>query len=109
MVRVPLAWMICPTCGENAEDDLAVCPYCEMPLPTHGKRNPTGPIERVNLKRGNPTGDVAADSLDLIIRNVGVRETLFSDELSLSGNRLDAVRFFRLFSPASGGFPIVTP
>ena len=47
--------------------------------------------------------------VDLILRNVGVRETLFSDELSLGGSRLDAVRFFRLFSPASGDFPIVTP
>ncbi len=47
--------------------------------------------------------------MDLIISNVGVRDTLFSDELSLSGSRLDAVRFLRLFSPAQGSFAIVTP
>jgi len=47
--------------------------------------------------------------VDLMIRNVGLRETLFSDELSLAGSRLDALRFFGLFSPAVGGFDIVTP
>jgi alkyl sulfatase BDS1-like metallo-beta-lactamase superfamily hydrolase len=47
--------------------------------------------------------------VDLMIRNVGLRETLFSDDLSVAGSRLDAVRFFGLFSPAAGGFDIVTP
>ena len=47
--------------------------------------------------------------VDLILRNVGVRDTLFSDDLALRGSRVDAVRFFRLFSPSLGGFPIVTP
>jgi alkyl sulfatase BDS1-like metallo-beta-lactamase superfamily hydrolase len=67
-------------------------------------------------RRGGPSPDADATLeithglfVDLIIRNVGVRETLFSDELSLSGSRLDAVRFFRLFSPAEGSFAIVTP
>jgi alkyl sulfatase BDS1-like metallo-beta-lactamase superfamily hydrolase len=47
--------------------------------------------------------------VDLILGNAGVRETLFSDELSLSGSRVDAVRFFGLFSPSRAAFDIVTP
>jgi len=47
--------------------------------------------------------------VDLILRNVGVREVLTSDDLSLSGSLMDAVRFFRLFSPPVRGFAIVTP
>jgi alkyl sulfatase BDS1-like metallo-beta-lactamase superfamily hydrolase len=67
-------------------------------------------------RRGEPSPEANATLeishglfVDLIIRNVGVRETLFSDELGLSGSRLDTVRFFRLFSPARGSFDIVTP
>jgi alkyl sulfatase BDS1-like metallo-beta-lactamase superfamily hydrolase len=70
----------------------------------------------LHQRRGEPSPDANATLeithglfVDLIIRNVGVRETLFSDELSLSGSRLDAVRFFRLFSLARGSFDIVTP
>ena len=39
----------------------------------------------------------------------GVKDTLLSDDLKLSGNRIDLVRFFRLFEKAPGNFAIVTP
>lgn len=47
--------------------------------------------------------------VDLITRAVGVRETLTSDDIALSGSRIDALRFFRLFSLPTRAFPIVTP
>jgi alkyl sulfatase BDS1-like metallo-beta-lactamase superfamily hydrolase len=47
--------------------------------------------------------------VDLIICNVGLRETLSSDDIALSGSRIDALRFFRLCSIPDRDFPIVTP
>jgi hypothetical protein len=40
---------------------------------------------------------------------VGLRETLASDDIALSGSWLDALRFFGLFSIPARAFPIVTP
>ncbi len=67
-------------------------------------------------RRHDPSPDAAATLeithplfVDMMLRNVGIRETLLSDDLSLEGSLLDAVRFFRLFSPAPQGFAIVTP
>jgi alkyl sulfatase BDS1-like metallo-beta-lactamase superfamily hydrolase len=39
----------------------------------------------------------------------GVRETLLSDDLKVTGSRIDLVRFFRLIDKAAGTFAIVTP
>ena len=45
----------------------------------------------------------------MLTGDVGLRETLTSDELSVDGSVLDLVRFFTLFSDADGLFNIVTP
>jgi alkyl sulfatase BDS1-like metallo-beta-lactamase superfamily hydrolase len=39
----------------------------------------------------------------------GLRELVFSDELSVDGSRLALVNFLRLFDNSTGEFPIVTP
>jgi alkyl sulfatase BDS1-like metallo-beta-lactamase superfamily hydrolase len=39
----------------------------------------------------------------------GIKETLLSDDLKISGSKIDLVCFFTLFDKASGTFPIVTP
>ena len=50
---------------------------------------------------------------DLFVRmltgDVGLRETLTSDELEVEGSVIDLVRFFTLFSTPDGLFDIVTP
>ena len=45
----------------------------------------------------------------LLIGKLGIRETLFSDDLSVEGNILDLVGFFMLFDKPDGLFNIVTP
>ena len=47
--------------------------------------------------------------LDLLGGRAGVRDTLFSDELQTSGNRLALVGFFSLFAPMEPLFEIVRP
>ncbi len=47
--------------------------------------------------------------LRLLMGRASAVEVLRSDEVGLEGSTLDAIRFFRLLSPASGNFPIVTP
>ena len=47
--------------------------------------------------------------LRLLTGQSGIRETVFSDELDVSGNRLELVRFLFLFDNPDGRFPIVTP
>ncbi len=62
-------------------------------------------------------GDEAAVTLSItrdlfvamITGRAGVRDTLFSDQLSVDGNVLDLVRFFGLLDKPDGRFPIVTP
>jgi alkyl sulfatase BDS1-like metallo-beta-lactamase superfamily hydrolase len=39
----------------------------------------------------------------------GVGDLIFSDELELSGSRLDLAGFFRLLDNPGGGFNVVTP
>jgi alkyl sulfatase BDS1-like metallo-beta-lactamase superfamily hydrolase len=39
----------------------------------------------------------------------GIKDTLLSSDLKISGSRTDLIRFFTLFDKASGTFPIVTP
>jgi alkyl sulfatase BDS1-like metallo-beta-lactamase superfamily hydrolase len=45
----------------------------------------------------------------MLTGDVGLRETLTSDELEVEGSVLDLVRFFTLFSTPDGLFNIVTP
>ncbi|MDQ8154999.1 MAG: alkyl sulfatase C-terminal domain-containing protein, partial [Gemmatimonadota bacterium] len=39
----------------------------------------------------------------------GIRETVFSDDLRVSGSKTDVVRFLLLLDKATGTFPVVTP
>lgn len=45
----------------------------------------------------------------ILIGKAGIKNTLFSDELSVDGNIIDLVSFFRLFDTPAGNFNIVTP
>jgi len=45
----------------------------------------------------------------MLIGDVGLRETLTSDELNVDGSVIDLVRFFSLFDTPDGLFNIVTP
>ncbi|WP_424987884.1 alkyl/aryl-sulfatase [Microbulbifer sp. S227A] len=47
--------------------------------------------------------------LRLLTRQASAKEVLFSDELEVTGSKLDLIRFFSLFSMADGKFDIVTP
>ncbi len=47
--------------------------------------------------------------LRLIIGQLGIKETIFSDDLDTSGNRIKLVRFLSLFEKPDGSFNIVTP
>jgi len=83
----------------------------------------TGESYLLNIKNSvlhhkSSTVETAADatmkiSHDLFIRmligQVGLRETLFSDELEIEGSTIDMLRFFSLFGNPDGTFNIVTP
>jgi alkyl sulfatase BDS1-like metallo-beta-lactamase superfamily hydrolase len=47
--------------------------------------------------------------LRLVTRQAGVREVVFSDDLSVDGSRLDLLRFFTLLEPPDETFAIVEP
>ena len=47
--------------------------------------------------------------LKMMVGTAGVKDTLLSDQLKISGSKIDLVRFFMLFDKAQGVFPIVTP
>ncbi|GAB5451482.1 MAG: alkyl/aryl-sulfatase [Halioglobus sp.] len=47
--------------------------------------------------------------LKILTRQAGIRDTLFSDEVSLEGSELDLVRFFALLDTPDEVFNIVTP
>jgi alkyl sulfatase BDS1-like metallo-beta-lactamase superfamily hydrolase len=47
--------------------------------------------------------------LKMLTGKAGVRDTLFSDDLKIEGNRLDLLAFFKLFDKPEGTFNIVTP
>lgn len=50
---------------------------------------------------------------DLFVRmaigKAGIKDTIFSDDLEISGSRIDLVRFFLLFDKPEANFNIVTP
>ncbi|MBT7115009.1 MAG: MBL fold metallo-hydrolase, partial [Candidatus Marinimicrobia bacterium] len=47
--------------------------------------------------------------LKIVLKQVGIKETLFSDELEVEGNVLDLLQFFRLFDNPTGKYNLVTP
>jgi alkyl sulfatase BDS1-like metallo-beta-lactamase superfamily hydrolase len=47
--------------------------------------------------------------LDLLVGDVGLTDMLTSDDIALTGSRIDTLRFLSLFSLPAGAFPIVTP
>jgi len=47
--------------------------------------------------------------LQLAIGQVGIQDLLLSDDLKLSGSKIDLIRFFSLFDQPEGKFNIVTP
>jgi alkyl sulfatase BDS1-like metallo-beta-lactamase superfamily hydrolase len=67
-------------------------------------------------RRGDPAPDAAATvrlTRDLLLRLVtgqaGLRELVFSDDLSVDGSRLELLGFLSLLDAPGGSFPIVTP
>jgi len=47
--------------------------------------------------------------IDIIVGDAGLKDTLFSDDLSLEGSKLDLIRFFSLIEKPQGTFNIVVP
>lgn len=47
--------------------------------------------------------------LKMITKEAGIKDTLFSDDLSIDGSRLDLIKFMGLFDQPEGKFAIVTP
>jgi alkyl sulfatase BDS1-like metallo-beta-lactamase superfamily hydrolase len=47
--------------------------------------------------------------VDMLIGKVGLKELLFSDDLSLAGSRLDFINFFSMLDKPDGRFNIVIP
>ncbi|MBW2509412.1 MAG: MBL fold metallo-hydrolase [Deltaproteobacteria bacterium] len=47
--------------------------------------------------------------LEMLTGKAGLKDTLFSDNLSIDGSRLDLLSFFRLLDKPTGTFAIVTP
>jgi alkyl sulfatase BDS1-like metallo-beta-lactamase superfamily hydrolase len=45
----------------------------------------------------------------MLTGEAGLKDTLFSDDLSVDGSRIDLVRFFSLFEKPATSFAIVTP
>jgi alkyl sulfatase BDS1-like metallo-beta-lactamase superfamily hydrolase len=47
--------------------------------------------------------------LRLVTQQAGLRDLLFSDQMSIEGSRLSLLEFFRKLETPTGNFPIVTP
>ena len=47
--------------------------------------------------------------IKMLIGKAGIRDTLFSDELTIDGSVIDTVKFFMLFDKPNGQFNVVTP
>lgn len=47
--------------------------------------------------------------VDILVGDAGIKDTLFSDDLSIEGSKLDLIRFFSVFDKPEGTFNIVTP
>lgn len=75
-------------------------------------------IENAVLHHRDLSPEMSADATlklthDLFIRmligQVGLKETLFSDDLEVEGSTVDLIRFFSLFDKPGGVFNMVTP
>ena len=75
-------------------------------------------IENAVLHHKQQTPDPGANAtltlthdlfIKLLTQQAGINEVLFSDELELTGSKLDLLRFFSLLSMSDGGFNLVTP
>jgi len=69
----------------------------------------------LHFKSGEPTADANATltlTKDIFVKMIagtaGVKDTLLSDDLKVSGSKIDLVRFFSLIDKAPGTFAIVT-
>jgi len=67
-------------------------------------------------RKGKPAGDAHATLtltrpiwIKMMAGTAGIKNTLLSDDLKISGSRIDLMRFFALLDKPSGTFPIVTP
>ena len=47
--------------------------------------------------------------ISMLIGEAGLKDTLFSDDLSIDGSKIDLVRFFSLFEKPATSFAIVLP
>jgi alkyl sulfatase BDS1-like metallo-beta-lactamase superfamily hydrolase len=47
--------------------------------------------------------------IKMLVGQAGVKDTLLSDDLKISGSKTDLIRFFSLFDKSFEAFPIVTP
>jgi alkyl sulfatase BDS1-like metallo-beta-lactamase superfamily hydrolase len=47
--------------------------------------------------------------IKMMAGTAGIKDTLLSDDLKISGSRIDLIRFFALLEKPLGVFPIVTP
>ena len=45
----------------------------------------------------------------MLIGQAGIKDTIFSDDLSVEGSKIDLIKFLLLFEKPSGTFNIVTP
>ena len=66
--------MKCQTCGNPVPRGVSICPYCESPLTRLASR-PREPLRTVNVKKGNPPAELAADQLESIINNARAEGT----------------------------------
>ena len=69
----------------------------------------------LHFKRAEPAPDANATlalTKDIFVKMIagtaGVKDTLMSDDLKVTGSKIDLVRFFGLIDKAPGTFPIVT-
>lgn len=75
-------------------------------------------IENAVLHHRRASADPAANAtltltyplfIKMAVGAGGIRDTLLSDDLSVTGSRLDLIRFFTLIDKPTGDFAIVTP
>ena len=74
---------------------------------TEGKKTANS---HTGLKNINATLNVKHELfIDMLIGKAGLKKTLFSDDLSIDGSKLDLLSFLSLFDRPTGDFNIVIP
>jgi len=75
-------------------------------------------LENAVLRHSNANSEDIADAtlnlthplfIDIIVGDAGLKETLFGDDLSIEGSKLDLISFFSLIGKSKGIFNIVVP